>query len=108
MDARDDLGPTLDALGSGVRRAILRHLREGPQPVGALADALPVSRPAVSKHLRILEEAGLVSHQPAGTSNIFRLEPAGFQPLQAYLSQFWSAALTSFKRLAEAPPTRDE
>jgi len=91
----------LDALGNETRREILARLRSGPQSVGALAEALPVSRPAVSRHLRILEEAGLVSHQPAGTSNIFRLEPSGFQPIRAYLADFWSAALTSFKRIAE-------
>lgn len=92
----------LDALGNQVRRDILMMLRESPQSVGSIAGQLPISRPAVSKHLRILQEAGLVTHNPSGTRNIFHLRPAGFRDLKLYLDLFWDEALENFKRVAEA------
>lgn len=91
----------LDALGNQVRRDILMLLREHPLTVGAIAGQLPISRPAVSKHLRILQEAGLVAYNIRGTSNIFHLRPAGFGDLKRYLDLFWDEALENFKRAAE-------
>lgn len=91
----------LDALGNQVRRDILMALVVEELPVKSLADRFPISRPAISKHLRILEEAGLIQHTAQGTSNIFRLRVDGFRSAQAYLSQFWDEALQSFKLFAE-------
>ena len=95
-------GRVLDALGNQVRREILTMLRERPLPVGAIADRLPVSRPAVSKHLRILEHAGLVMCRTSGTRNIFHLNARGFQDVRLYLELFWDEALLNFQRVAEA------
>lgn len=94
-------GRVLDALGHQTRRDILALLREGPMPVGSIAARLPISRPAVSKHLRVLQEAGLVAFAAHGTRNIFYLKPAGFGAARAYLAQFWDEALVRFKRVAE-------
>ena len=92
----------MDALGHQTRRDILALLRAAPRPVGDIASQLPISRPAVSKHLRVLERAGLVEHSPRGTRNIFQLRPAGFDAARAYLDSFWDQALASFQRLAES------
>ncbi|MEM6792083.1 MAG: metalloregulator ArsR/SmtB family transcription factor [Myxococcota bacterium] len=78
----------LDALGNPTRRQILRILAGGPRPVGAIAADLPVSRPAVSKHLRILRAAALVEHEPRGTQNVFRLRQEGFADTQTWLRDF--------------------
>lgn len=91
----------MDALGHQTRRDILALLKQNPMPVGAIAARLPISRPAVSKHLRILEQAGLVEYESSGTRNIFRLRPGGFQVARGYLEQFWDQALTNFKFVAE-------
>jgi DNA-binding transcriptional ArsR family regulator len=91
----------MDALGHRTRREILALLRAGPLPVGDIAKHLPISRPAVSKHLRTLERAGLVEHRAHGTQNVFRLRAAGFQSARAYLEGFWDEALASFQQLAE-------
>lgn len=91
----------LDALGNKTRRDILSLLRERPMAVGSIAARLPVSRPAVSKQLRILQEAGLVTFTGQGTRNIFYLRPAGFEAARAYLEPFWDEALANFKRVAE-------
>jgi len=91
----------LDALGDASRRAILELLRSGPQPVGELAKRLPISRPAVSQHLRVLKEAGLVTERAAGTRRLYRLEPAGFAVVRDYFESFWTAALANLKALAE-------
>ncbi len=90
----------LDALGNPIRREILRLLTPGPQPVGHIARALPVSRPAVSKHLRILEKAMLVTHQGQGNKNLFRLNPSGFEAAKDWLESFWDSALARFADLA--------
>jgi predicted transcriptional regulator len=82
-----------DALGNQTRRDIVALLRAGPLPVGAIATRLPVSRPAVSKHLRILEAAGLVSSDPNGTQNIFSLRPAGFHQIKVYADWFWDEGI---------------
>src|SRR5438552_11213294 len=87
----------MDALGDGTRRAIYERLREGPKAVGELASELPVSRPAVSQHLRVLKEAGLVSERKEGTRRIYRLDPDGLGELRVYFDRFWTTALESFE-----------
>lgn len=96
----------LDALGDPTRRAILSQLRRGPQPVGALAKAFPISRPAISQHLKILKEAKLVIDRPEGTRRVYQLDPAGFESVRAYLDQFWTIALDAFKEKADAEPNK--
>jgi DNA-binding transcriptional ArsR family regulator len=91
----------LDALGNQTRRDILTLLCDTPMTVGAIAAHLPVSRPAVSKHLRVLQKAGLVTYNSQGKRNIFRLQPTGFEAVRGYLDQFWDEALANFKRTAE-------
>ena len=91
----------LDALGDATRRAILARLISGPMPVGRLARDFPVSRPAISQHLRILKDAGLVADQPAGNRRIYRLNPEGFDSLRAHFDRFWTRALDGFKQKAE-------
>lgn len=90
----------LDALGSPLRRDILLALRESPQSVGALADRFPVSRPAVSRHLRVLEEAGLVERHEEGTRNVYAVRVQGFRAVQAFLDSFWHVALGRLEELA--------
>src|SRR4051812_25957086 len=85
-----------DALGEPVRRQIVARLREGPTPVGKLADQLTVGRPAVSKHLRVLEGAGLVSHESRGTRNLYALAPEGMAVAQQWLVGMWDAALAAY------------
>ena len=96
------------ALGDRTRRAILERLVEHPSPVGELAKVLPVSRPAVSQHLRVLKDADLVRVRPAGTRRIYAVDPEGLRAMRAELETFWSAALTNFRRLAEAEPRETE
>jgi DNA-binding transcriptional ArsR family regulator len=96
----------LDALGDPTRRAILSQLRRGPLPVGALAQAFPISRPAISQHLKILKAARLVTDRAEGTRRLYQLDPAGFESVRAYLDQFWTTALDAFKAKADAEPTR--
>jgi DNA-binding transcriptional ArsR family regulator len=92
----------LDALGDRTRRQIVDRLRRGPLPVGQLAADLPVGRPAVSKHLRVLEGAGLVEHHSVGTRNLYALAPEGFTALQQWLANTWDRALGTFaERMAE-------
>ena len=86
----------LDALGDPTRRRIVERLRPGPLPVGELAAGLPVGRPAVSKHLKILETAGLVEHHSAGTRNLYALAPPGFAGLRQWLATMWDEALTAY------------
>ena len=93
-----------EALGDRTRRAIVLRLAEGPKAVGELAAGLPVSRPAVSQHLRVLKEAGLVSERPDGTRRIYRLDDAGVAALRDQLDTFWSRALGGYLRIAEQPP----
>ena len=112
MDAgADPVEMALDALGDPQRRAILRVLRDGPTPVGRLAEALPIGRPAGSKHLRVLEGAGLVTHRPAGTRNLYALAPEALQPLQRWLVETWDGALDAFAdhvRTHRRPPPPSE
>ncbi|MGH9140077.1 MAG: ArsR/SmtB family transcription factor [Vicinamibacterales bacterium] len=94
----------LDALGDPTRRAILESLLNGPRPVGELARDLPVSRPAVSQHLRILKNARLVVDRAEGNRRVYALNPAGVEALRAYFNRFWDHALAAYKRAAETPP----
>ena len=90
-----------DALGDPTRRAIFERLAGTPQSVGDLARELPVSRPAVSQHLRVLKLAGLVSDEARGTRRIYRVEPAGVSALRDQLDRFWDQALAAFKVAAD-------
>ena len=92
------------ALGDPTRRAIFAHLAESPRAVGELADQLPISRPAVSQHLKVLKEAGLVIDRPLGTRRIYQLDPDGVGALRAQLDRFWSQALAAYKQVVEQPP----
>jgi DNA-binding transcriptional ArsR family regulator len=98
-------GTVLDALGDSTRRAIFDRLRAGPRSVGELAEGLPVSRPAVSQHLRVLKEAGLVSERREGTRRIYALAPRGIAELRAYFDEFWDVALAQFRAAAERKET---
>jgi DNA-binding transcriptional ArsR family regulator len=91
----------IGAAADPTRRAILERLRAGPRSVGELADGLPVSRPAVSQHLRVLKQARLVSEARAGTRRIYRLDPAGAGELRAWADRFWDDALAAYKRAVE-------
>jgi DNA-binding transcriptional ArsR family regulator len=85
-----------DALGEPVRRRILELLHDGPAPVGQLAAQLPVGRPAVSKHLRVLSNAGLVEHHSAGTRNLYALAPDGTAAAQQWLVRTWDTVLAAY------------
>ncbi len=89
------------ALADPTRRAIFERVAERPRAVGELADELPVSRPAVSQHLRVLKDAGLVIDRPVGTRRIYQLDPDGVGALRAYLDQFWNRSLAAFRAAAE-------
>lgn len=91
----------LDALGDATRRAILARLLDGPLPVGELAREFPVSRPAISQHLRVLKRAHLVTDRAAGTRRLYTLNPAAFDSLRIYFDHFWAQALAAFKRRVE-------
>jgi DNA-binding transcriptional ArsR family regulator len=93
----------MDALGDPTRRAIFERLGAGPRAVGELADELPVSRPAVSQHLKVLKDAGLVVDRKAGTRRLYQLDPQGVGALRAYFDTFWMQALTAFKDAVENP-----
>jgi DNA-binding transcriptional ArsR family regulator len=89
------------ALGDPTRREIFKRLADRPLPVGKLADALPVSRPAVSQHLRVLKGARLVTDERAGNRRIYRVDPHGINALRADLEQFWKKALAAYKAVVE-------
>ena len=91
----------LDALGDGNRRAILELLGRGDRSVREIADELPISRPAVSRHLRLLKRAGLVTDRPEGTRRLYRLDDEGAAAVRDYLEELWGEAATRFKLLAE-------
>ena len=108
MGDRSAADLALDALGDPQRRAIVRELRGGPTPVGALAGRLPIGRPAVSKHLKVLEGAGLVTHRSVGTRNLYELAPEALIPLQQWLVETWDTTLAAFAdhvRDHRRPPT---
>ena len=97
----------LAALADPTRRAIFERLATRPSAVGVLARGLPVSRPAVSQHLRVLKEAGLVTEAVAGTRRIYRIDPRGIAAMREWLEALWSAALDAFKDLADAETEED-
>jgi DNA-binding transcriptional ArsR family regulator len=94
-------GDPFDALGDPNRRAIVELLGSGGRTVREIADALPISRPAVSRHLRLLKDAGLVVDEPHGTRRVYQLHAEGVEAVQAYLAQVWGDAATRFRLLAE-------
>jgi DNA-binding transcriptional ArsR family regulator len=89
------------ALGDPTRRAIFERVAEQPRAVGELARELPVSRPAVSQHLKVLKEAGLVLDRPVGNRRIYQLDPAGLDALRVQLDRFWTEALANYKAVAD-------
>jgi DNA-binding transcriptional ArsR family regulator len=91
-----------DALGDGTRRAILEQLRGGPLPVVEITRRLPVGRPAVSQHLKVLKSVGLVTAQQDGTRRRYRLEPAGISAVRAWLDDLWDQALDAYKAAVES------
>src|SRR5919107_6126382 len=94
-------GDPFDALGDPNRRAIVELLRTGDRSVRELADALPISRPAVSRHLRLLKEAGLVTDRAAGTRRLYSLHDEGIAAVREYLEQVWGDAAARFRLVAE-------
>src|SRR3982074_3778093 len=101
MAAASLAGDPFDALGGPHGRAIVELLVEGGRSVREIADALPISRPAVSRHLRLLKEAGLVTDQARGTRRVYQLHDEGIEALQAYLTSVWGDAAARFRLLAE-------
>lgn len=95
------------AIADGTRRAIVERLAAGPCAVGELARDLPVSRPAVSQHLKVLKSAGLVCDRAHGTRRVYQLDPSGISALRADLDRFWTQALTDFKSIVEQPVRED-
>ncbi len=91
----------LEALGDPTRREVFERLRTGPKAVSEIAAGMPVSRPAVSQHLRVLKGAGLVSDRRDGARRLYRVEPAGLDAIRRYLEEFWDTALAVFKDFAE-------
>jgi DNA-binding transcriptional ArsR family regulator len=96
-----------NALGDPTRRLIFERLADRPQAVVDLARELPVSRPAVSQHLRVLKEARLVADTPAGNRRIYRVDPAGLAALRADLDRFWTQTLAAFKEVVEQDPQEE-
>ena len=92
------------ALGDPTRRAIFERLAEHPRAVGELARELPISRPAVSQHLKVLKDAGLVIDRQAGTRRIYQVRPDGVGALRADLDRFWNQALANYKAVVDQPP----
>ncbi len=101
-------GEAWNALGDRTRRAIVECLAERPRAVGELADELPISRPAVSQHLKVLKEAGLVTERVAGTRRIYRLNPTGVAALRDQLDTFWNRALAGYQDLVEKANVPEE
>ena len=100
-------GNALAALADPTRRHIFERLKSGPQSVGQIARGMPVSRPAVSQHLKTLKEAGLVADRPEGTRRVYFIDPDGLGALRQWLDQFWDEALAAFRDEVETRP-RDE
>ena len=97
-----DYGIALSALADPTRRAVFEHLRHGPDCVGALASRLPVSRPAVSEHLKVLKQAGLVIDRPDGARRVYSINTDGLAQLRGWLEQFWDDALDAFRNEVES------
>lgn len=101
MKAKAHTGDPFDALGNSYRRAIVELLADQPHSVQEIADRLPISRPAVSRHLRLLKDAGLVVEEPRGTRRIYRLHEQGVEAVRSYLEQVWGEAQSRFRMFAE-------
>ncbi len=97
-----------DALGDRTRRTVFELLRVGPQPVAAIAAQVPVSRPAVSQHLRVLKDAGLVVDHPVGNRRLYAVSPEGLESARSYLESFWDGALAEFKQAVEAQQKEED
>jgi DNA-binding transcriptional ArsR family regulator len=95
------------ALGDPTRRKIFELLADRPRAVGELAGVVPVTRPAVSQHLKVLKSAGLVADEPVGTRRVYRLDPNGIAALRAELDRFWTQALADYKRIVEQTTEED-
>jgi DNA-binding transcriptional ArsR family regulator len=98
----------LSALSDSTRRAVFERLLDGSQPVGRIAKGMPVSRPAVSQHLKVLKEAGLVTDRAEGTRRVYSIDPRGLGALRRYLDQFWDQALEAFAAEAEKESAQEE
>ncbi|MGN6850136.1 MAG: ArsR/SmtB family transcription factor [Sphingomicrobium sp.] len=96
------------ALYDPTRRAVLERLRDGPKAVGEIARGLPVTRPAVSQHLKVLKEAGLVDDRSEGTRRIYHIDPKGLGAIRAWLDQFWDSALTAFAAEVERSTRKEQ
>lgn len=99
--------PSLTALGDPTRQAIFERVAEAPSAVGELAKEFPVSRPAVSQHLKVLKDAGLVIDRQVGNRRIYQLDPDGVSALRVYFDRFWDQALAAFKAAAEEPNSKE-
>lgn len=99
-DSGAGAGELLAVLSDPTRRSIIESLRDSPKPVVELARSLPISRPAVSQHLRVLKDAGLVTDRPLANRRIYSLDPSGLAPLMTYLDGFWRIALSNYARAA--------
>ena len=97
----------ISALADPTRRAVFEKLRDGPRPVGEIAEGLPVTRPAVSQHLKVLKDAGLVTDRSVGTRRIYYIDPKGLGAMRAWLDQFWDSALAAFAAEVERSTTKE-
>lgn len=100
--ANESTARALDALADPTRRAVFERVARAPAAVGEIANDMPVSRPAVSQHLKVLKDAGLVAETPQGTRRIYRIDPRGIGAMRDWLDGFWEAALDDFKAYAES------
>ena len=98
----------LDALADPTRRVVFERVAEAPAAVGEIASGMPVSRPAVSQHLKILKDAGLVTESAEGTRRIYRIDPRGIGAMREWLDRFWARSLDAFKTYAESLPNEEE
>ena len=98
----------LAALADPTRRRVFERLKTGPQPVGEIARGMPVSRPAVSQHLKTLKEAGLVADRPEGTRRVYFIDPHGLGELRRWLDQFWDEALAAFQAEVESRASEEK
>jgi DNA-binding transcriptional ArsR family regulator len=96
------------ALNDPTRRAVFERLRDGPRPVGEIAQGLPVTRPAVSQHLKVLKEAGLVDDRSEGTRRIYHIDPKGLGAMRAWLDQFWESALAALAAEIERSAKKED
>lgn len=96
------------ALADPTRREVFERLAQGPRSVGEIAEGLPVSRPAVSQHLKVLKAAGLVSDRPEGARRVYQIDPKGLGQIRAWLDRFWDEALEAFKAEVERDDEEDE